>query len=471
MSDEPQDFGLFTPRSERDAVAGRTRRDPGPRDLFTPGADGLEDRLRLALRAEPVVTADLQQVIQEGRARGTRIRRRRRALAAVGTAVAVSVVVGGVAVLLPRTPPSGPVAAGTPTGSASASRSPSGAASGAASSPARPVPSPAAVGGPDPVVPRQPGSPSSIAVSGDGRLLAISAVGVVSQDGDRVRLFDLADPAAPVLLGEVRVAGGNAVSVALSPDGGVLAVAWSGGAVRLYDLADPASPRLFQTLPVTTARVATVEFGPTGRLLATGGYDDTVRLWQVGARRARPVLTLRPGLGDVVALAFRADGARLAVGSSRGTTVWPLDGSRSAPLAGGRPVEVPSAEGTIDLGFAGDRLLVADGDTRVWDVEGSASTPPVGRLVARLAGTGVSLAVAPGGDRFAVQRFFIRPDSFADAEVTFWSLGADGQPRRLQVVHTPLGMEGQDRGLAWLPDGSAVYATTSNGGADLLASP
>ena len=149
----------------------------------------------------------------------------------------------------------------------------------------------------------------------------------------------------------------------------------------------------------------------------------------------------------------------------RTVTVWRLEPSGSGVQAR-QVAEVPCSDaGQKDVDFAGDRLLVADGDVRVWDLSAGGSP----QETARLADVGTSLAAGPGGDGFATQRFFLRADGYADAEVVLWSLPEDGRPQRRTVVDTPIGMEGNDRGLAWLPDGSAVFATTSNGGADLVA--
>ncbi len=104
-----------------------------------------------------------------------------------------------------------------------------------------------------------------------------------------MRLWDVADPAVPRLLGAPLDHTGQVWSVAFAPNGRTLASAGAGapgsnGTVRLWDVTDRTAPRLLGA-PLTghTDTVDSVAFAPDGWTLASGGYvgDRTVRLWAV----------------------------------------------------------------------------------------------------------------------------------------------------------------------------------------------
>ena len=112
-----------------------------------------------------------------------------------------------------------------------------------------------------------------------------------------------------------------AISVAFSPDGRILAVGSADNRVRLYDVADLARPVLLgHPLTGPTGYVYSVAFSPDGRTLAAGVTDGTVWLWHV-TDPARPTLgrdAHRSWLDAVYSVAFAPGGAR-----------WP----RAAPTA------------------------------------------------------------------------------------------------------------------------------------------
>jgi WD40 repeat protein len=94
-----------------------------------------------------------------------------------------------------------------------------------------------------------------------------------------VRLWDPAtrQPAGAPLRA---VTGGGVTGVAFSPDGKLLAAAYSDGFVRLWNIA---TRQLVGTpLPAGTSsgrRVSGVAFSPDGKLLASADADGTVRTW------------------------------------------------------------------------------------------------------------------------------------------------------------------------------------------------
>ncbi|HEX2314745.1 MAG TPA: hypothetical protein VHJ17_13470 [Thermomonospora sp.] len=153
-------------------------------------------------------------------------------------------------------------------------------------------------------------------VRADGRLVAV-------QQGDAVLFWDVARgrETGP----RIRVPGHTDVisAMAMSPDGGLLAVAGFDRTVRVFDVA--ARRQLGSPLPVATNGVFDdLAFSPDGRTLAVSSGDDTVRLWDVAGRRPLGA-ALTGHTGAITAIAFSPDGTTLATGSYDTTVrLWDL---------------------------------------------------------------------------------------------------------------------------------------------------
>jgi eukaryotic-like serine/threonine-protein kinase len=224
--------------------------------------------------------------------------------------------------------------------------------------------------------------------------------------------------------------GGNILSVAVHPNGHLLAAAgrrlelWSLTAhrpVAVYDSPDPAAAVEFSAdgrhlLAVVAGKVRSawavsdtpekwarhghragvpaLAFRPDGRLLATASKDGTVKLW--GAGSGALVRTLRGHDSPVEAVAFSPEGRLIAGGDTRGEVrVWDASSGREVGRCG------PADLGRVwRLQFGpGGRSLAAGGATgvAVWAVRASAGSVELEPLVS-LPHKGVyDLAVHPGG--------------------------------------------------------------------------
>jgi WD40 repeat protein len=76
--------------------------------------------------------------------------------------------------------------------------------------------------------------------------------------------------------------GGNVGTLALSPDGKIIAVARGqlerDKSIYLYD---SATGQLLNTLKGHTQPVTSLAFSPDGHYLASGSWDGTLRLWEI----------------------------------------------------------------------------------------------------------------------------------------------------------------------------------------------
>jgi WD40 repeat protein len=260
------------------------------------------------------------------------------------------------------------------------------------------------------------GSEAALAVSPDGRRLAISSEGIAIVDiatGAIRRVRNVDEPDA----------------LAFSPDGRVLAAATqdpfeeSAPTITLWTLgqggaATPVAACSSRAKPMTREAPVDISFADT-RTLAWASADGSVTLFDI--RRCEQVAQQRVARpGGVAHMAFTLDGRRLAVGGAAGQI-------RLLEVPALRPVG-PALRGygpVSGLAFAGRRRLVsasALGVVTSWDLTGAEDLDQHSPM--DLPELSEVLGLSPDGRTLAVADF----DDFGiNTEIKLWDVAA-GRP-------------------------------------------
>ncbi|MGW0753320.1 WD40 domain-containing protein [Streptomyces sp. NPDC002587] len=316
-------------------------------------------------------------------------------------------------------------------------------------------------------------SPSDDVFATDGRA-AFSANGrtlAVGGGDNRVRLWDVDDPARPAVRSDLNAQGRDGVSsMRFSLDGTVLAVGGRDGVITLWDVSDPFRPRSGARLTgyPALASVFGLAFGPDGQTLASIASDrekkapdaripaeNAVRLWALsGVDRTSTVTTL-PVKGTFPP-SFSPDGHLLAAGGDP-TTVWTMDDRTGPHLAA--TVESFNAGGQAAAFGPDGHTLFSGLPVVAWDLADSAAPRKVTPQATRLVGAqGISLN--PALPLLATGAGPMEPEQVERGTVQLWDVGNRTRPT---LVDTLGGTMAGPQAISFSPDGGLLAAPTGAG--------
>ncbi|WP_410671088.1 hypothetical protein [Amycolatopsis sp. cmx-4-68] len=260
------------------------------------------------------------------------------------------------------------------------------------------------------------GRVNTVALRPDGQVLATA-----SWD-HTARLWDVRDPHHPVPLGVLAGHTDNVNNVAFSADGRTVATAGFDGTARVWDVTDPARPGPGVVVEQHAGKSYAVAFSPAGPVLATGDVTGTLRLYDTtDPAHPRPAGELTGHTSYVNNLAFSPDGRLLASASADKTArVWDVASRRQLGVAAGHTDVVHAAVFSPD----GHTLATASQDqtARLWDVTDPAHPAQLASLGAHKAIVR-SVAFTPDGRTLATTGF--------DRTARLWAVADPKQPREL----------------------------------------
>jgi molecular chaperone DnaK (HSP70) len=222
-------------------------------------------------------------------------------------------------------------------------------------------------------------------------------------------------------------------SVAISPDGTILATGTQDHEIRLWNLA---TGRPLAVLTAHQGGVTSLAISPDGKLLASGSQDKTFRFWHL--RSGQLLRTFSEHQAPVFSVAFSADGAYFASSGWQPQIIL-------RQLSGvGNTRYLPGHRGGVTaIAFSPDgQLLVSSGDNtlKVWQVTS-------GELLHTFSGHTdlvLTIAINQNGQLLASSA------GMSDRKVKLWHLGTG------EYIQTLSGHQGDILSLAFSQDGTAL---------------
>lgn len=202
---------------------------------------------------------------------------------------------------------------------------------------------------------------NSIAISPDGNILASG------NDDKSIIFWDLKTFGA---IANIRGHSQAVKSVAFSPDGKLLATASDDKTIKIWDVHN--FQEIF-TLVGHSHAVKSVAFSPDGKLLASGSWDKTVKIWDVYS--GEEICTLTGHQLQISAVAFSPQEKLLASASfDRTIRLWNCKANELQNKLKNRPYQtlIGHARAVLTVAFSPDGQILATGSDdntiKLWEV-------------------------------------------------------------------------------------------------------
>ncbi|MCP2732180.1 WD40 repeat domain-containing serine/threonine-protein kinase [Limnofasciculus baicalensis] len=232
---------------------------------------------------------------------------------------------------------------------------------------------------------------------------------------------------------------GSVESIAISPDGEILASGSTDRKIKLWHLLDR---REICTLTGHNDRVSAVVFSPDGKVIVSGSYDQNIKLWQV--EKQEEILTIKGNSKWITCLAISPDGETLVSGSSDGTIkLWNSLAGKELRTIKGHNEHINAMAISSDGGILAS--VSGDGTVKLWDFQTGAEIHTFGDGLLRL-GFFCSVAFSPDGRILATGKI--------DGTIHLWDLV---EMREFLMLK---GHKNRVRTLAFSPDGE-IFASGS----------
>jgi len=258
------------------------------------------------------------------------------------------------------------------------------------------------------------------------------------------RVFEELPTVKPVTLSPMPPSYRPVLALALSPDGGRLAVACA-NQISLHDLKKPELP-VIGLLVGHVEAVQSLGWSADGKWLASGGFRQ-IRLWDAATAKEVAVIS-GSMIGNITGLAISPDGKSLFAADGlpgAGGFVHRVDWEKRAITATWKAHD--DVIYGLKLSPKGDQLLSASADklARIWAVDG-------GKLLGSFEGH-TNHVLAAVFDREATRI----ATAGADKEVKVWDIKTRNQEIKLGDKKSVYSA------LAWASDGKSLIAVTDGG--------
>lgn len=232
---------------------------------------------------------------------------------------------------------------------------------------------------------------------------------------------------------------GSVESIAISPDGDILASGSTDRTIKLWHLPDREKICNFNG---HNDRVSSVVFSPEGTVIASGSYDQNIKLWQV--ENQEEFSTIKGHAKWITCLAISPDGETLVSGSSdRTIKLWHFQAGNELRQISGM------ASPALGIAISPDGQILAsvsgDGTVKLWDFQTGAEIHTFSDGLFHL-GFFSSVTFSPDGRILATGK--------VDGTIHLWDLV---EMREFIILK---GHKNRVRSLAFSPDGE-IFASGS----------